>query len=84
MVAELAKALKREAAADYALTESGMAGPPDGLRRSLKNGQCWLALAGPGGVQTEPVALNPFLTRKEHMLQFSRRALQLLRRTLER
>jgi nicotinamide mononucleotide (NMN) deamidase PncC/nicotinic acid mononucleotide adenylyltransferase len=84
MVAELAKALRRESAADYALTESGMAGPPDGIRRSMKYGQCWIALAGPGGVQTERVALNPFLTRKEHMLQFSRRALQLLRRTLEK
>ena len=84
MVSELAKALRREAAADYALTESGMAGPPDGLRRSMKNGQCWIALAGPAGVQTELVSLNPFLTRKEHMLQFSRRALQLLRKTLER
>ena len=83
MVTALAKALRREAAADYALTESGSAGPPDGIRHSLKNGQCWIALAGPNGVQTEHVALNPFLTRKEHMIQFSRRALQLLRKTLE-
>ena len=84
MVAALAQALRRESAADYAVAESGMAGPPDGIRKSLKNGQCWIAVAGPNGVQTELVALNPFLTRKEHMIQFSRRALQLLRKTLER
>jgi nicotinamide-nucleotide amidase len=83
-VGELAKAMLREAKADYALAESGMAGPPDGIRKSLKNGQCWIALAGPEGVQTELVALNPFLTRKEHMIQFSRRALMLLRKTLEK
>jgi hypothetical protein len=29
-------------------------------------------------------SLNPFLTRKEHMIQFSRRALHLLRNGLER
>jgi nicotinamide mononucleotide (NMN) deamidase PncC len=80
----LAQALRRKAAADYAIAESGMAGPPDGIRKSLKNGQCWIALAGPDGVQTELVSLNPFQTRKEHMLQFSRRALLLLRKTLER
>ncbi len=82
-VLALAKALKREAAADYALVESGMAGPPDGVRRSLKNGQTWLALAGPDGEQTELIVLNPFQTRKEHMIHFSRRALSLLRKTLE-
>lgn len=84
LVAELAKALRRESKADYALAESGMAGPPDGIRKSLKNGQCWVALAGPDGVQTELVSLNPFLTRREHMIQFSRRALILLRKSLQK
>jgi len=83
-VRALAKALRREAAADYALVESGMAGPPDGVRRSLKNGQTWLSVAGPDGEQTELIVLNPFQTRKEHMLHFSRRALSLLRKVLER
>jgi nicotinamide mononucleotide (NMN) deamidase PncC len=84
IVAELAKALRREAAADYAVTESGAAGPPDGIRKSFKNGQCWIALAGPDGVQTELVSLNPFQTRKEHMIQFSRRVLMLLHKALEK
>jgi nicotinamide mononucleotide (NMN) deamidase PncC len=84
MVGALAQALRVESGADYAVAESGMAGPPDGIRKSLKNGQCWLAVASATGVQTELVSLNPFLTRKEHMIQFSRRALQLLRKTLEK
>jgi PncC family amidohydrolase len=79
MVGGLAEAMLREARADYCLAESGMAGPPDGLRRSLKSGECWLAVAGPGGTLTRHVALNPFLTRKEHMIEFSRRGLELLR-----
>ena len=82
-VIALARALRREAAADYALVESGMAGPPDGVRRSLKNGQSWLAVAGPEGESTELISLNPFQTRREHMIHFSRRALSLLRKVLE-
>jgi nicotinamide-nucleotide amidase len=95
LVGALAQALQREAKADYAVAESGMAGPPDGIRKSLKNGQCWIAVAGPNGsnpggsgpdgaVHTELVSLNPFLTRKEHMLQFSRRAIMLLKKAVER
>lgn len=83
MVVALARALRREAQADYCVAESGMAGPPDGTRRSFKNGECWLAAVGPHGERTEHVALNPFLTRKEHMLEFSRRALLLLRGVVE-
>ncbi|HUJ75411.1 MAG TPA: CinA family protein [bacterium] len=82
-VTALARALRAQSQADYALVESGMAGPPDGIRRSLKNGQTWLAVAGPQGVETELVSLNPFLTRREHMLLFSRRAIALLQRVLK-
>jgi PncC family amidohydrolase len=83
MVAALARALRREAQADYCVAESGAAGPPDGVRRSFKNGECWLAAVGPAGERTAHVALNPFLTRKEHMIEFSRRALVLLREVVE-
>ncbi len=82
-VTALARALLREAGADYCVCESGAAGPPDGIRRSFKNGECWLAAVGRSGERTAHVALNPFLTRKEHMIEFSRRALVLLRETVE-
>jgi nicotinamide mononucleotide (NMN) deamidase PncC len=83
MVALLARSLREQALADYCVAESGAAGPPDGIRRSFKNGECWLAAVGPTGERTEHVMLNPFLTRKEHMLEFSRRALALLRGVIE-
>ncbi len=79
----MAAAMAREAGSAYALAESGMAGPPDGKRRSMKNGQCWIALASPAGVKSELVTLPPFLTRKEHQFGFASRALSLLRRELE-
>ena len=66
-----------------ALAESGMAGPPDGERRSLKNGESWLALAGPQGVKTRMIRLNPFLTRREHQLRFAREALDWVRKRVE-
>jgi PncC family amidohydrolase len=81
-VAALAQAMREAARTDFALAESGMAGPPDGERRSLKNGLCWFACAGPGGTRNESLQLNPFLTRREHQLRFSLHALDLLRRTL--
>jgi nicotinamide-nucleotide amidase len=76
MAGALAQAMRREAGADYALAESGMAGPPDGERHSLKQGECWVALATPEDVLTEPVRLNPFLTRQEHQLRFAIHALR--------
>ena len=83
MVAALARALRREAQADYCVAESGAAGPPDGIRRSFKNGECWLAAVGPAGERTAHIALNPFLTRKEHMIEFSRCSLVLLLELIE-
>ncbi len=79
-VEALAGAMRGEAGADYALAESGMAGPPDGSRRSLKYGTCWMACAGPHGVSSEPVHDNPWRTRREHQLRFARRALALVHR----
>ena len=79
----MASAMAREAGSAYALAESGMAGPPDGKRKSMKNGQCWIALASPAGVKSELVELPPFLTRKEHQFGFASRALSLLRGQLE-
>lgn len=82
VVRALAQAMRTEAGADFALAESGMAGPPDAARRSLKSGQCWLAVAGPTGERSELLQLNPFLTRREHQLRFARATLALLLRAL--
>ena len=78
----LALAMREASGADFALAESGMAGPPDGTRRSLKSGLCWFALAGPQGVTTRMVELNPFLTRKEHQWRFARFGLELMEQAL--
>jgi nicotinamide-nucleotide amidase len=79
-VLALARALREAAGADFALAESGMAGPPDAARRSLKYGLCCFALVGPQGEAAETVQLNPFLTRREHQLRFARHALELAAR----
>jgi PncC family amidohydrolase len=76
MVAALAKGMREAAGADFALAESGMSGPPDGKRHSLKQGECWMAFATTDGVRTEPVHLDPFLTRQEHQLTFAAHALR--------
>lgn len=81
-VRALARAMRAAAGADFALAESGMAGPPDAARHSLKSGQCWLALAGPDGEHAEALQLNPFETRREHQLAFARAVLRLLLRVL--
>ena len=80
--AALAGAIRKQAGADFALAESGMAGPPDGSRRSLKYGLCWFALDHPAGGHRESIQLNPFLTRREHQLAFARHALSMLGRLL--
>lgn len=61
--------------ADYTLAETGMAGPPDGIHRSGKNGLSHLALITPQGRVSTQVQTNPFLTRGEHRLLFTLKAL---------
>ena len=82
-VEALAEAMRREARTDYAIAESGMAGPPDAGRRSFKYGLCWIAFAAADGKVSECLELNPFLTRREHQLHFAQRALSLARQALE-
>lgn len=82
VVREMAEAMLREAGTDFALAESGMAGPPDGSRRSMKYGLCWFACAGPRGTMAESMHLNPFLTRRQHQLDFARNGLGMVRRYL--
>jgi PncC family amidohydrolase len=82
MVAELARALRREAGTDFAVAESGMAGPPDGRHKSLRSGECWIACATPSGTHSERIELHPFATRREHQLRFALLAIAQLEKHL--
>ena len=75
MAMQLARNVQIRSGADYVLAETGMAGPPDGAHHSLKNGQCWLALATPTTLHHTHLALSPFLTRREHQSAFALHAL---------
>jgi len=68
---KLAKAMYHLSEVDWVLAETGMAGPPDGKRLSLKNGICYYAIANSSGVISYSLTLNPFFTKKEHQLQFA-------------
>ena len=72
---DLAEAMRKVSGTDWALAETGMAGPPTNERRSRKNGQCHLALALSRKVRYKCLEFNPFLTRKEHQLLFAIEAL---------
>ena len=71
----LARAMQRHSGADWALAETGMAGPPSKDRLSRKNGQCYLGLVISTEVRYKFLEFNPFLTRKEHQLMFAIEAL---------
>jgi len=71
----LASAIQRQSGADWALAETGMAGPPSKDRNSSKNGQCYLGLVISTEVRYKFLEFNPFLTRKEHQLMFAIEAL---------
>ena len=83
MVVELAQALRREAGTDFAVAESGMAGPPDGRHKSLRNGECWIACATPAGTRADRIDLHPFSTRREHQLRFALHAIAWLEKHLD-
>jgi nicotinamide mononucleotide (NMN) deamidase PncC len=74
--------MRGQGGTDFALAESGMAGPPDGKRRSFKNGLFHLALITPKGEHTHHAQFNPFLTRKEHQHLFAIHALARVREWL--
>lgn len=82
MVLALARGMRGQGSTDFALAESGMAGPPDGKRRSFKNGLFHLALITPKGEHTDHAQFNPFLTRKEHQHLFAIHALARVREWL--
>ena len=67
--------MQRQSGADWALAETGMAGPPSKDRYSRKNGQCYLGLVISNEVRYKFLEFNAFLTRKEHQLMFAIEAL---------
>ena len=77
----LARKFQQKTGSDWVLAETGMAGPLSPERRSRKNGLCFVALACKGNsskkvrVRSMKIECNPFLTKKEHQLQFSIRTL---------
>ena len=75
--------MQRHSGADWALAETGMAGPPSKDRLSRKNGQCYLGLVISTEVRYKFLEFNPFLTRKEHQLMFSIEALAWVEKELQ-
>ena len=84
MVLALARGMREQGGTDFALAESGMAGPPDGRRRSFKNGLVHIALVTPKGEHSHQAQFNPFLTRREHQHLFSIEALTRMEEWLTR
>lgn len=79
MAEALVKAVRSQTGAQWALAETGMAGPSSPERRSRKNGQCHLALSMNGEIHLRSIQINPFFSRKEHQLTFALEGLSWLR-----
>ena len=79
-VAAIAESVRERAGVEYALAESGMAGPVRG-RSSKPIGAVALALAGPDGVNTEETRFEG--TRVAIMERIAERALEMLVAALE-
>ena len=81
---DLAQTMLEQSGADWALAETGMAGPLSQKRQSKKNGQCHLGLALSSEVRYKYLEFNPFLTRKEHRLLFAIEALNWAEEVLQK
>ena len=79
----LARVMQRQSGADWALAETGMAGPPSNDRNSTKNGQCYLGLVISTEVRYKFLEFNPFFSRKEHQLMFAIEALAWVEKELQ-
>lgn len=77
----LAEATRASSGVDYAIAESGIAGPQDGRRSSKAAGTVFIALASATGTLVEACAFTG--TRAEIMVQIADRALRMLREALE-
>lgn len=76
MALQLAKKFQSQTGADFVLCETGMAGPPEGMRQSQKQGLCEMALLVPSSAFCQSHQSNPFLSKKEHQLIFAHTALR--------
>jgi len=81
---ELARTMLENSGADWALAETGMAGPPSNKRKSNKSGQFYLGLALMSEVKYKFLEFNPFFTRKEHQLLISIEALKWAKKVLNK
>lgn len=77
LVAVLAEAMRERSGAEFALAESGIAGPQDGRRSSKAPGTVVIAVATPEGTVVEEDFLPG--TRAEVMIRIAERALEVLR-----
>lgn len=77
LVAVLAEAMRERSGAEFALVESGIAGPRDGRRSSKAAGTVAIAVATPEGTVVEEDFLPG--TRVEVMARIAQRALEVLR-----
>ncbi len=73
--------MRARAGVEYALAESGIAGPQDGRRSSKAAGTAVIGLATPEGTRVEEHAFAG--SRAEIMAQIAERALQMLRAAVE-
>jgi nicotinamide-nucleotide amidase len=78
---ELARAVRARLASDWALAESGIAGPQRGRQSTKPVGLVCLAVVGPGTERTRTLLL-PAQRRQVLMRAFARAALQFLAETL--
>ncbi|MGE0227234.1 MAG: CinA family protein [Dehalococcoidia bacterium] len=81
LVAALAGAMRTRSGVEYALAESGIAGPQDGRRSSKAAGTAVIGLATPSGTRIEEHAFAG--SRAAIMVQVSDRALRLLVEALD-
>ncbi|MBF0276824.1 MAG: CinA family protein [SAR324 cluster bacterium] len=76
MALKLARAFREKTGADFVLSETGMAGPMEGVRHSNKQGQCFTALLGPDHADHYFYQSSSFLSKREHQLLFATNALK--------
>lgn len=81
LVRTLAEGMRGRCGVEYAVAESGIAGPQDGRRSSKTAGTAFISVAGPDGTRVEEHAFTG--TRVEVMTQIAERALEMLREALE-
>tara|TARA_B100000676_G_C17866473_1_gene726219 strand:- start:463 stop:969 length:507 start_codon:yes stop_codon:yes gene_type:complete len=84
MAEDLAVKMRTSTRTDWALSETGMLGPPSIEKKSYKSGKCYLGLAFMKEVKYKSLQFNPFLTRKEHQLLVSIEAINWLTNILKK